>query len=48
MTTSETTREPVPSASWTTSRILKTAIVVTLGVLAVLLVTYAILVLLLT
>jgi hypothetical protein len=36
-----TTREPVPSASWTASRIFKTAVVVTLGVIAALLVTFA-------
>lgn len=41
MNTLETTREPVPSASWTASRILKTAVVVTLGVIAALLVTFA-------
>jgi hypothetical protein len=48
MTTSETTREPVPSASWTASRIFRTAIVVTLGVIAALLVPYALLTVLFT
>jgi hypothetical protein len=41
MNTRETTREPVPSASWTASRIFKAAVVVTLGVIAALLVTFA-------
>lgn len=41
MKTRDTTREPVPSASSTTSRIFKTAVVVTLGVIAALLVTFA-------
>jgi hypothetical protein len=47
MTTSETTREPVPTAAWTASRLFKTAIVVTLGVIAALLVTFALLTLIL-
>jgi hypothetical protein len=41
MTTSETTSEPVPSASWTAFRIFRTTIVVMLGVIAALLVTFA-------
>jgi hypothetical protein len=46
MTTIETIREPVPTASWTASRIFRTALVVTLGVIAALLVTFALLALL--
>jgi hypothetical protein len=41
MTIVETTREPVPSASWTASRIFRTTIAVTLGAIAALLVTFA-------
>jgi hypothetical protein len=41
MNTNETTREPVASAPWTGTRIFKTALVVTLGVSAALLVTFA-------
>jgi hypothetical protein len=47
MTTRETTRQPLPSASWTASRIFKMAVVVTLGVIAALLVTFALLALIL-
>jgi hypothetical protein len=43
MNTNEITREPVASAPWTGTRILTTALVVTLGVLAALLVTFALL-----